>query len=376
MEKELRIYDNTLRDGEQTPGVSFSQEVKLNIASMLSEIGVTDIEVGFPAVSEQEKNTIKAIVQQKLKTRLHVLSRLCQKDIIHALDCGIENITLFYPAPAVVRERLGITDQDSLFHIMGELIPFAVQEGITVKFSCENASRYELNTLCSIYKHATELGSTFLSYPDTAGILIPKEVINNVSVIRSRINTPVSMHCHNDLGLAVANTIAGYEAGAAEVQACINGMGERAGNAALEEILVILIEKYGMQKRFNMNMARELSEYVYKTTNLEPAFNKPQWGKHVFLHESGMHVESILKKENIYQAYDPEIIGRQHKVVLGKHSGYALMEHILSSIEISDSKKILKTIKEKAELGTINEDTLKEIGLDNRVILSFKKYMY
>ena len=376
MKEQLRIYDNTLRDGEQTPGVSFPQEVKLNIASMLSEIGVTDIEVGFPAVSEKEKNTIKTIVQQNLKTRLHVLSRLCQKDIIHALDCGIENITLFYPAPAVVRERLGITDQESLFHTMAELIPFAVQEGITVKFSCENASRYDLNTLCNIYKHAAELGAMFLSYPDTAGILIPKEVINNVSVIRSNTNTPVSMHCHNDLGLAVANTIAGYEAGAAEVQACINGMGERAGNAALEEVLVILIEKFGMQKRFNMNIARELSEYVYKTTHLTPAFNKPQWGKHVFLHESGMHVESILKKENIYQAYDPKLIGCQHQVVLGKHSGYALMEHILSHTEISDKKKILKTIKEKAESGIINEDTLKEIGLDNNVILAFKKYMY
>lgn len=353
LSSNIRLLDNTLRDGEQTVSVVFSRQDKLILTRLLSESGVTDAEVGFPAVSEQERETIRAIVSMELPIRLHGLCRLIEKDVDYALESGLKNLTIFLPGSKEYLRSVLKIGREQAPDLIRKVVGHAINCGATVKFSCEHASKFPMAELLNFYRSAVEVGAKMISFPDTSGIMTPTAMKEAIQILRSEIKAEISVHCHNDLGLAVANTLAAAEAGAVELQACMNGLGERAGNAALEELALILVTQYAIDLGLDFKMLAETSAKVYMLSKLSPSFNKPVFGDHVFSHESAIHVLAVLKKEPIYEAFPPALIGREHKIVFGKHSGLVSLDHFLAvhglEMEHGQKKLALSELKAAAE---------------------------
>lgn len=351
---DIRIFDNTLRDGEQTPGTVFSKKDKLDIVKALYGCGILDAEVGFPASSESERDSIRNVVRAALPIRLSGLCRLSKDDINHAVSCGLKYITLFLPGSRIYIEKNLKLKYSKITEVIKETVAYAVSKNINVKFSCENASRIQLETLLRYYKAAIDVGAYIISFPDTSGVMIPTDMYQCVKTLRGELKCEISAHCHNDLGLATANTLAAAEAGALELQVCVNGLGERAGNAPLEEVVMTLITQYGYDLKMDLSSLHTLSDLVYERSGLTPPFNKPIFGQNVFKHESAIHANAILRGENLYEPFPPSLVNRTHEVVLGKHSGLASIEYYLKSIlnvqlNRSDMKKVLEKVKATSE---------------------------
>ncbi|MFH1875026.1 MAG: homoaconitate hydratase [Pseudomonadota bacterium] len=351
--KNIRILDNTLRDGEQTVGVAFANKEKIKIASLLSKMGIEDAEIGFPAVSEDERASIKAIVDLDYDMKLYGLCRLVTKDIDYAVDCGLKYLTIFLPGSKFYLHNVLRMDEDSIIYKIQQIVEYATNKKCHVKFSCENASRMPLEKLIRYYNAAKQSGASMISVPDTTGVMTPSSMQELIKILHNEVGLDISVHCHNDLGLATANTIAAAESGAKELQVCVNGLGERAGNASLEEVIMILLTQYDYGYNYDLNVMSELSETVYDFAKLSRPFNKPVFGYNVFSHESGIHVNSILSNERLYEPFPPEIIGREHKIFLGKHSGLNGLERQLDMLSIdldrNKKKELLANIKRTCE---------------------------
>lgn len=352
--KDIRIFDNTLRDGEQTPGVVFSECDKLDIIRSICSCGVKDAEIGFPANSESERKSIKAILDESLPLHLTGLCRLSKTDIDYASDCGLSHITLFLPGSKIYIEKNLKISLSNIIDSIKEMVNYAIKKKINVKFSCENASRMQLEDLIKYYDAALQNGVSIISFPDTSGVMTPTAMYKCISILRQELKCEISAHCHNDLGLATANTLAAAEAGAIELQTCVNGLGERAGNASFEEVVLALTTQYDCDLKINLSNLKDLSNLVYERSNLKSSFNKPIFGEHVFRHESAIHATAILRGENLYEPFPPNIIGRAHEIILGKHSGMASVEYYLENIlkiklERSQIKKLLNKVKEASE---------------------------
>lgn len=351
---EIRVLDNSLRDGEQTPGVVFNKADKIAVVSLLYESGIRDAEIGFPASSEQERESIKAVMDLNFPMRLYGLCRLKREDIDHAIACGLKGVTLFLPGSHRYRyENLGLKPKDEITTIQ-RLIDYAVSHGMRVKFGCENASRMPFETFMNYLRAGKASGASTVSFADTAGVMTPIAMFHVVKEMVSQLNMEISVHCHNDLGMATANTIAAAEAGAVELQGCMNGIGERAGNAPLEEVAIALKTQYCCDMGIDFKQLKTLSDLVYERSHLAPAFNKPLFGRVVFQHESAIHVTSLLRKETLYEAYPPTMIGRNHEIIMGKHSGLASIHYFLEkrgvNLDKNQQKQLLKRLKAIAEL--------------------------
>ncbi|MGZ7109148.1 MAG: homocitrate synthase family protein [Methanobacterium sp.] len=360
--KNITIYDTTMRDGEQTPGVCLRTPEKLQIAKKLDELGIHQIEAGFPIVSGEEKRSIKAIVNEDLNADILVLSRTKKEDIDIALDCDVDGIITFMATSDLhLKYKLKMTKEQAL-NICMKSIEHAKDHGIFVAFSAEDATRTDLDFLRKMYKKAEEYGVDRVHIADTVGAISPQGVDYLIKELRKDINTGIAMHCHNDFGMAIANSIAGLAAGATAVSTTVNGIGERAGNASLEELVMALTLIYGIDLGFNIEHFVELSKLVSKLTNLRVPDNKPIVGKNVFRHESGIHVDAVIEEPLTYEPFLPEMIGHTRRIVLGKHSGCRAVRAKLEGcgIEVTQEElcKIVERIKRSREKGKYINDEL------------------
>lgn len=364
--KDITIYDTTLRDGEQTPGVCLRTPEKVKIARLLDKLKIHQIEAGFPVVSNEEKRSIKAIVKEDLDAEILVLSRTKKEDIDTAIDCDVDGIITFMGTSDLhLKHKLKMSREEILTVCMSS-IEHAKEHGLFVAFSAEDATRTDLDFLKKLYKKAEDYGADRVHIADTVGAISPQAMTYLVKELRSHLKTGIALHCHNDFGMALSNSIAGLLAGANAVSTTINGIGERAGNTSLEELIMALKLIYNVDLDFNIKKFYELSKLVEELTNMKIPDNKPIVGRNVFRHESGIHVDAVLEEPLTYEPFLPELIGHQRRIVLGKHSGCRAVRAKLTECGIEVSKdelcKIVERVKKQREKGKyINDKLFNEI---------------
>lgn len=360
--EKITIYDTTLRDGEQTPGVCLRTPEKLQIARKLDELGLHQIEAGFPVVSNEEKRSIKAIVAEDMDADILVLARTKKEDIDVALDCGVDGIITFLGTSDLhLKHKLKVSQENAL-NICMNSIEYAKDHGLFVAFSAEDATRTDLDFLKKIYSRAETYGADRVHIADTVGAISPQGMDYLVRELKKDINIEIALHCHNDFGMALSNCISGLLAGASAISTTVNGIGERAGNTSLEELIMTLLLIYEVDLDFNIGVFYELSQLVEKLTNMKVPDNKPIVGRNVFRHESGIHVDAVLEEPLTYEPFLPELIGHHRSIVLGKHSGCRAVKAKLDECKIDVSRdelcKIVGIVKEKREEGKYINDRL------------------
>lgn len=361
----VEICDVTLRDGEQTPGVSFTAEEKKDIASRLDAIGVEVIEAGFPIVSVHEKEMVRDISRLGLDAKICGLSRACREDVDAALDAEVDMIGLFIAPSDLHLKYKHKKSREVVVANAIEQLDYAVDHGLIVRFGAEDASRTSLDILVDVYTEAADHKATYVTYADTTGCLTPLEVATVMKDLVPRTPIPIAMHAHNDLGCATANTLIAAELGAFQLHTTVNGLGERAGNARLEEVLVSLVLKGGIT-RYDLTEIPALSECVQKYTRIFMPVTKPVVGGNAFAHESGIHIAAILENPSTYEFIPPELLGLERRFILGKHTGKRALLHILNTFgyHIPDDQvmQVLELIKDRSEdKCSINQQVLREI---------------
>lgn len=364
--EEIKIYDTTLRDGEQTPGVCLGTPEKLKIAKKLDELGIRQIEAGFPIVSNEEERSVKAIVNEDLDADVLVLSRTKKEDIDAAIDCDVDGIITFMGTSDIHIKNKFKMNREQILNVCINAVEYAKDHGLFVAFSAEDATRTDIDFLKKVYRRAEECGADRVHIADTVGAISPQGMEYLVRELRSDLKTEIALHCHNDFGLAVANSISGLLAGANAVSTTVNGIGERAGNASLEEVIMALKLIYDVDLDLNVSVLCDLSKTVGELTHLGVPENKPIVGKNVFRHESGIHVDAVMENPLTYEPFSPEMIGQHRKVVLGKHSGCRAVKAKLNEfgISVTDDElcEIVKKVKRNREEGKyINDELFKEI---------------
>ena len=355
----VRIFDTTLRDGEQTPGVALSPEKKLSIAKRLDELGVDAIEAGFPVISEGEQQGIKMITKAGLRAELCGLARTNKKDIDAAIDCGLKYIHTFIATSDIhLQYKLKMTREQALAKAI-EAVEYGKAHGLQVEFSAEDATRTDRDFLKHVFSQVAKAGADRIDIPDTVGYSTPQYIaeITKDAIVATKL--PVSVHCHNDFGLAVANAISGIQAGASCAHVTINGIGERAGNASLEEFVMALqCLQFGDQKwetGINTKLLYETSKFVSNLVGIKVQPNKAIVGENAFGHESGIHTHGILNNPLTYEPISPELVGRTRWLQVGKHAGIhgvsAMLEEYGVKANEDQLKQILDKVKAQGDLG-------------------------
>ncbi len=364
--EDITIYDTTLRDGEQTPGVCFSFDEKLEIARKLDQFKIHQIEAGFPIVSEKEKDSVKAIANEGLNATILGLTRTKIADIDAALDCDVDGIITFVGTSDIhLDHKMHITRQDAI-NLCETAVDYAKDHGLFVAFSAEDATRTDIDFLKRIYGKAQECGADRVHIADTTGAITPQGIDYMVRELVEDMNIDIAVHLHNDFGLAVINSITGVLAGAKAVSTTVNGIGERAGNASLEELIMAMKILYGKDYGFKTKYIKELSDLVSKASGLVIPYSKPVVGNNVFRHESGIHVDAVIEEPLCYEPYLPELVGQKRQLVLGKHSGCRAVRAKLSECEldVSDEEliEIVRQVKKQREEGKyINDKVFRQI---------------
>jgi 2-isopropylmalate synthase len=346
---KVRIFDTTLRDGEQTPGVSVTPEQKIQIAIKLDELGVDVIEAGFPIVSHGEMTAIKTISQYGLKSEICALARAVQADIDAVINCDVNYVHTFIATSDIhMQHKLRMSREQVLEKAIWS-VDYAKKHGMRVEFSAEDATRSDREFLRRVFKAVADAGADRLDIPDTVGYATPQYIAQIVTDVKAETNNevPISMHCHDDFGLAVANTISGIDAGASCAHVTINGLGERAGNASLEEFVMALQCLYNKKHNIKTELLYETSRYISNTMGIVVQPNKAIIGENAFGHESGIHTHGIISNPLTYEPISPEIVGRRRWLQAGKHAGAHGIKAMLEDFGIRPSDKQLQEIVEK-----------------------------
>jgi methanogen homocitrate synthase len=361
---EVTIYDATLREGDQAPGVSFTQEEKLEIARRLDEVGLPQIEAGFPAVSGQERQSVKRVAGEGLEAQIICLGRTLESDIDCALETDVEGIILFAPTSDLHLKVKGFDRQEITDRAVGS-VEYAKDHGLFTAFSAEDATRTDLGFLKEVFREVEQAGADRVHIPDTAGCIRPRGMAFMVEEITKDMEVPLGLHCHDDFGLALANSLAGLEAGARAVSVTVNGIGERTGNCALEELVLSLMMLYGTSLDLKIQGIYELSRMVEEFSGIRVGATKPVVGDNVFTHESGIHVGAVLEDPFTYEPYLPEVVGRKRDIVLGKHSGKASVEYYLRRMGLEmdpvQVREVLRQIKARGTKGGVTREEFLEI---------------
>jgi homocitrate synthase NifV len=362
-EPKIRFMDITLRDGEQAVGVIFTRREKAQIAALLAEIGVEAVEAGFPALGPEEKDCVKAVVDAGIKVRkdgkpvqplqVYGFARARKEDVNDAAECGVHGVVIsistsdihierrFHRSRAWVLEQVAAAAEEARCHD----VAFTVSAG--------DASRTDLAFLIEFYRQAEQLGAEMARYCDSLGFDDPFTTFQRIKQIRAGISIPIEMHAHNDFGMATANVLAGLRAGATSVAASIGGLGERAGNSPLEEVVMALKYLHGVDPQIDTTRFREVAEYVAGASQRAIPIWKAVIGTNVFAHESGIHADGILKNPANYEAFSPETVGLERQMIIGKHSGSNAIMHKFSAefgieIDHETANKLLERVRSAA----------------------------
>ena len=345
---KVRIFDTTLRDGEQTPGISITPGQKVQIAVKLDELGVDAIEAGFPIVSLGEMEAIKTITKIGLNAEIYGLARAVQTDIDAAINCDLKYVHIFIATSDIHMQYKLKMNQEQVREKAVWAVDYAKKHGMQVEFSAEDATRSDRKFVKEIFKAVAAAGADRLDIPDTVGYATPQYISQLVKdVVEATIKVPVSMHCHDDFGLAVANTISGINAGASSAHVTINGLGERAGNASLEEFVMALQCLYNRRHNIKTELLYETSKFISNVMGIIVQPNKAIIGENAFGHESGIHTHGIINNPLTYEPISPELVGRKRWLQAGKHAGAHGIKAMLEDFGIEPTNEQLHEIVEK-----------------------------
>jgi D-citramalate synthase len=343
--EKIRVFDTTLRDGEQTPGVSLTPESKLRIAKRLDELGVDVIEAGFAAVSEGEFEAVKLIAEAGLRAEICSAARGTRGDVDAVAKSGADSIHLIVPVSDLHIEFKLRKTRAQVLKITRDMVKHAKDCGLIVELSAEDATRADVDYLKKVFATGIEAGADRVVACDTVGVLTPERSFELFADLRKSLSVPViSVHCHNDFGMAVANTIAALRGGANQFHATINGLGERAGNASLEEIVVSLVALYKFKLGVKTELLYSTSQLVSRLTGIVLQPNKAIVGENAFTHESGIHTQGMLAHPSTYEPIKPELVGGTRRLAPGKHAGSAGLKAALAEMGLAPNDDQLKEI--------------------------------
>ncbi|MNO62028.1 2-isopropylmalate synthase [compost metagenome] len=369
--KEIIVVDTTLRDGEQTAGVVFSNHEKIAIADLLDEIGVDQLEVGIPTMGGDEKAAIKKIAQRGLKASIMAWNRAVISDIEQSIDCGADAVAISISVSDIHIEHKLKTSREWVLESMLKSVEYAKKNGVYVSVNGEDASRADRDFLVKFITEAKKAGADRFRYCDTVGIMEPFKINNVIKDLRETTNFDIEMHTHNDFGMATANAIAGILGGATHVGVTVNGLGERAGNAALEEVFMALKHVYGYELDVDTKRFRELSEYVSRASGRELPSWKAIVGTNMFAHESGIHADGAIKNPKNYEAFSPDEVGLARQLVIGKHSGRASILKKFEEYGEELDNKAADWLLEKVRETSVN---LKRSLFDKELVQLYREY--
>jgi len=383
MSRKIYVFDTTLRDGEQVPGAKLNKRQKIEIAQQLAKLGVDVIEAGFPCSSPEDLKAVKAVSEQVNGPVIAGLARAVESDIDMAWEAVKSaerpRIHVFLGSSDVHLQKKLRRDRDSALKMAVDAVRYAKRYCEDIEYSTEDASRTDFDYLCRVVDASIHAGATVVNIPDTVGYAVPDEFGNLIRRLKERVTAldkvTLSVHCHNDLGLAVSNSVAAIKNGADQVECTINGTGERAGNASLEEIVMILRTRHGSYDAHTDIRTEEIyrtSRMVSRLMNIPVQPNKAIVGANAFAHSSGIHQDGILKDRTTYEIMRPEDVGiRQHKIVLTARSGRAALRHRLNDLGYSLEQdqfervytRFLNVADRKKEIGSQDLRTIVEIEL-------------
>ena len=358
--ESVNFLDTTLRDGEQTPGASLNPEKKLRIAKRLDELGIQIIEAGSAIASEGEIKTIRLIMKEKLNAEILSFARALKRDINAALKSDAQGVHLVVStSPSHLKYKLKKTEEQVL-QMAIDTTQYAKDHGLIVELSAEDATRSDLNFVKKVFAAGIDAGADRICPCDTVGILTPERSYSFHHEISSTFNIPVSAHCHNDFGMGVANSIAALMGGAKEVHATINGLGERAGNASLEEIVMTLISLYDVQLPIKTQLFYNTSRLVSRLTGISVQPNKAIIGDNAFTHEAGIHTHGVLASPLTYEPFPPELVGIHRRLSTGKLSGTHGIKAFLEDLDLKPTadqlEEIFRRIKAIGDSGKVITD--------------------
>jgi len=369
--RDIKIDDTTLRDGEQTAGVVFANEEKIQIAKMLDKIGVHQIEAGIPTMGGEEKEAIKKIASLGLGCSILGWNRAVKSDIDASVECGVDAVAISISSSDIHIEQKLKKSREWVLESVRECVDYAKGYNLYVSVNAEDSSRSDMEFLLSFARTARDAGADRLRYCDTLGILDPFETFIRVKTIIDIIGIDIEMHTHNDFGMAIANAIAGIKAGATYVNTTVNGLGERAGNAAFEEFVMALKYIEGIDMGFDTKYLRSLSEYVAGASNRVLPTWKPIVGGNLFVYESESKASGVLINPGTYELFSNKDVGLERKIILGKYSGVNTVIYKLDTLGIKISRN---DAEELAEIIRNKSVSLKRALFDSEIIETYKSY--